>query len=344
MTLIRVRGINRVTAKGRLYYYHRASGKRIQADPNDAAAFAAEVAALNANEPIDGPKTQPGTLGGLIAAYRSAAAFLELAPDTRKGYQRAFDACKAIDSMPLPNIDQVFILGLQERIYKKRGRWLANMVVSVLSLVLSWGVPRGIAKSNAAAGVPKIRRPRGTPVANRAWTEREVDAALKAATGGLRKAIALAYYAGLRKKDVVELLLSSRSRGMIATTQSKTGHELSVFEARRLKALLDAKDDKPGETIVVNSLGKPYTRDGLDSVFERLKRDLVKAKAIRPGLTSHGLRKSLGKRAADAGFSELDIAAALGHSSPASSRPYTIEAARKSGARRVIRALDKRRT
>jgi integrase len=131
---------------------------------------------------------------------------------------------------------------------------------------------------------------------------------------------------------------------VIATTQSKTGHELSVFEARRLKTLLDAKDDKPGETIVVNSLGKPYTRDGLDSVFDKLKRDLVKAKAIRPGLTFHGLRKSLGKRAADAGFSELDIAAALGHSSPASSRPYTIEAARTSGARRVIRALDKRRT
>lgn len=92
---------------------------------------------------------------------------------------------------------------------------------------------------------------------------------------------------------------------------------------------------------MVNSLGKPCTRDGLDSVFDKLKRDLVKAKAIRPGLNFHGLRKSLGKRAADAGFSEIDIAAALGHASPASSRPYTVEAARRSGARRVIRALDR---
>ena len=341
MTSIKVRGVNRVRAKGRLYYYHRASGKRILADPNDAAAFAAEVAALSANRPSDDAKALTGTLGGLIAAYRAASAFLALAPDTRKGYQRAFDACKAIHAMPLKSIDQVFILGLQERINKKRGRWLANMVVSVLSVVFGWGVPRGIAGSNPAAGVPKIRRPRSTPVANRAWTAREVDAALKAASGGLRKAIALAYYAGLRKKDVVELLLTSRSRGTIATTQSKTGHELSVFEARRLKAILDMKDKKPGETVVVNRLGNAYTRDGLDSVFDKLKGDLVKAKAIRPGLTFHGLRKSLGKRAADAGFSEIDIAAALGHASPASSRPYTIEAARKSGARRVIRALDR---
>ena len=71
---------------------------------------------------------------------------------------------------------------------------------------------------------------------------------------------------------------------------------------------------------------------------------LVTAKAIRPSLTFHGLRKSLGKRAADAGFSELDIAATLDDSNPASSRPYTVEAARKSGARRVIQALDKKRT
>jgi len=343
MTSINVRGINRVTAKGRVYYYHRASGKRIKADPADATAFAAEVAALNAGMATERPAPKPGTVGGLIAAYRGSPAFLELAPDTRKGYQRAFDACKPIDAMPVTELDQPFVLGFQERIYNKRGRWLANMAVTVLSIVLGWGVPRGIVTSNAAAGVPKIRRRRGAQVANRAWTEREVDAALKAASGGLRKAIALAYYAGLRKKDVVELPATARSRGIIATTQSKTGHDLSVFEARRLKVILDAKDAKPGPTIVVNQAGIPYTRDGLDSVFDKLKRDLFAARLIRPGLTFHGLRKSLGKRAADAGFSENDIAAALGHASPASARPYTLEAARTVGARRVIKALDKNR-
>ena len=140
MTSIKVRGVNRVRAKGRVYYYHRATGKRIQADPSDAAAFAAEVAALHASKPAITAVVRPGTLGGLIAAYRGASAFLELASDTQKGYQRAFDACKALDSMPLSNIDQALILGLQERIYKKRGRWLANMVVSVLSVVLGLGL------------------------------------------------------------------------------------------------------------------------------------------------------------------------------------------------------------
>jgi hypothetical protein len=49
------------------------------------------------------------------------------------------------------------------------------------------------------------------------------------------------------------------------------------------------------------------------------------------------------KRAADAGFSENDIAAALGQANPASARPYTIEGSRTQGAKRVIRALDRKK-
>lgn len=40
MTSIKVRGVNRVGAEGKVYYYHRATGTRIQSDPRDAAAFA----------------------------------------------------------------------------------------------------------------------------------------------------------------------------------------------------------------------------------------------------------------------------------------------------------------
>ncbi len=71
--------------------------------------------------------------------------------------------------------------------------------------------------------------------------------------------------------------------------------------------------------------------DGLYSVFARLKRGLVEAGKIRPGLTFHGLRKSLDKRAAADGFSEIDIMGALGQTNTASSSPYTLETARTRG-------------
>lgn len=140
-----------------------------------------------------------------------------------------------------------------------------------------------------------------------------------------------------------------RAAGRRLTTAPTTQPEAFFAEVKLLEAKAAektaAKRDgrKVGNKLVLNRLGKPYTKDGLDSSFDRIKRNLVKKGKIRPGLTFHGLRKSLGKAAADAGFSENDIAGALGQANPASARVYTQEAARNQGALRVFKALSKRR-
>lgn len=340
MTKVRVRGVHAVKVGGKTYYYHRATRKPISASPDDPVAFAAEVAGLDAFVPkVEAPKLH--TLGGLIAAYKAAPEFLGLKPDTVKGYQRAFNALKPFDGVTTQTIEQKDVLAIRDKVFSTNGRWLANMVVSALSIVLGWGVPRGYTIKNAAAGVPKIRRT-GLGVANPAWTWAEVDAMLKRATGGLRKAIALAYFTGMRKKDIVELPRDARARGMIEFGSSKPGRNISVFEAKRLSAILDEPDTVPGETLVVNQDGQPYTRDGLDTMFDRLKRTMTKDGLLRPGRTFHGLRKSLGKDAADLGMSENDIAGALGQANPASARPYTVEAKQKDAARRVMKALERK--
>lgn len=365
MTYLKIGGIKLVRANGAVYRYHRATGKRIKADPDRyPEAFVAEIKALEAELAVQRPKLEqkPGALGGLFALYKASPEFTQLEAVTQKSYQRAIDALKTFHAKPLVNIDQPWVLKVRDEIFAARGRWLANMTVAVLSVVLGWGVPRGIVLANAAKGVPKIRRPKNKGVANKAWRPAEVDAFIKAtyelSTGGsgLRKAVALAYYGGLRKADVVRVPRAARRGGSIDMDMiNKNGKALSIFEARRLTAILNEKDDiqmgraakrsgrKIGATLVLNRLGQPYIEDGLDSSFDRIKRELVKEGKIRPGLTFHGLRKSLGKAAADAGFSENDIAGALGHTNPASSRPYTIEAARKKGADRVFKALSKRR-
>ncbi len=353
MTYVKISGIKIVRANGSVYRYHRATGRRLKADPDTHLhAFLDEVKALDALA-VPKPLTEkPGSLGALFHVYKQSREFTQLKPATLISYRRAMDALRSQHDKPLPAIDQPYILELRDEIFEARGRWLANMAVKLLSIVLGWGVPRGLVAANAGKGVPKVRRLTSMGVANKAWRPSEVDAVLKAAAGGLRKAVALAYYAGLRKADVIAVPLAGRLRrhaseidlGMI----SKNGRELTIFEAKRLTDILNAPDEittkrKRAPTIVVNRWGQSYTADGLDSVFDRIKRDLVAAGAIRPGLTFHGLRKSLGKRAADLGFSENDIAGALGQANPASARPYTIEAARTKGAYRVFKALEKKR-
>lgn len=355
MTFVRISGIKIVRASGAIYRYHRATGKRLKANPDtDLQAFLDEVRALDALAAPKPPAEKPGSLGLLFGLYKASPEFTQLKPASQAGYQRAIDVLKSQHDKPLHEIDQPYILELRDEVFDARGRWLANMVVKILSIALGWGVPRGHVASNAAKGVPKVRRPTSAGVANKAWRPSEVDAILKATSGGLRKAIALAYYAGLRKTDVVAVPLTARRKvgrngteidiGMI----SKNGRELSIFEAKRLTTILNEVDPVPekrqrAKTLVVNRWGKSFTVDGLDTVFDRVKRELAEAGKIRPGLTFHGLRKSLGKAAADMGFSENDIAGALGQTNPASARPYTLEAARTKGAARVFRALSRRK-
>ena len=364
MTYVKISGIKIVRAKsGEVYRYHRGTGRRLKANPDThLQAFLEEVKALDAQTAAPPPAEKPGTLGALFVLYKASPEFTQLKPASKIGYQRAIDALKSQHDKPLFEIDQPYILELRDEVFDARGRWLANMVVKTLSVVLGWGVPRGHVTANAAKGVPKVRRPTGAGVPNKAWRPAEFDALVKATHllkgggSGLRKAVALAYYGGMRKADVVRVPKAARIGGSINLDMiEKNGRQLTIFEAKRLTAILNEPDDiqmgraakangrKVGSTLVLNRLGQPYTEDGLDSSFDRIKRELVAAGKIRPGLTFHGLRKSLGKAAADAGFSENDIAGALGQTNPASARTYTVEAARTKGAARVFRALAKRK-
>jgi integrase len=200
--------------------------------------------------------------------------------------------------------------------------------------------------TNTAKGVPKIRRSRSAGIPNKAWLPGELHVLLTRAAKwrGLRKAIALAYYTGLRKKDCVEIPEEARSEtGAIEWVQSKTGRQLTVFEAKRLTEVLNETDTgREADTIVVTKRGQTYTRDGLDTMFHRLKTTLAEEGLIRKGLTFHGLRKSLGRDLAAAGMSENDIAGALGHANPASARPYTAEHKQREAARKATKLLERR--
>ncbi len=180
MTFVKISGIKLVRANGSIYRYHRATGKRIAATPDThPEAFFAEVKLLEA-EAMAKASAQldpmPAHLGSLFALYRASPEFTQLEKVTQDTYQRAMDALKTFDARVLVNIDQPWILKVRDEVYAARGGWLANQVVAVLSIVLGWGVPRGIVPSNAAKGVPKIRRPKKLGVANKAWRPEEVDA------------------------------------------------------------------------------------------------------------------------------------------------------------------------
>ena len=72
MTVVRVKGVKRYRSKGRWYYYHRATGTRLNAEFGTGEFFA-ELAALERK--VKREKAAPGTLGMLLASYRFSPIF-----------------------------------------------------------------------------------------------------------------------------------------------------------------------------------------------------------------------------------------------------------------------------
>ncbi len=98
------------------------------------------------------------------------------------------------------------------------------------------------------------------------------------------------------------------------------------------KALAGAPRDHV--TIINTEYSKPFTVDG----FSQFMRDAITDAGLPLDCKPHGLRKTLGRRMADAGCSAHEIMAALGHTTLAEAERYTREAdRRRRGAQAVIR-------
>lgn len=347
MTAIRLKGIKRVTAKGRVYHYHRATRRRIEA-PFGTAAFLAEIEALDAAAQgvarieTAGPD---GTLGGLVRAYRAGPEWRALAAASRTSYERVFEFLRALDDARLETFTPAGILRLRDRVAERKaapkGRWFANYTVKVLRLLFAWGRPRDWIATNPAADVKMIARPRGMPRANRPWSAAERAAVLDAAPAQLKAPIALGMYAGAREGDVLRMTRAAWDGKSAAWRAQKNGRELWV---RAHPRLIEALAHVPADALMLclTSRGRAWTQSGFRASFFKLIRALEAEGKVAPGLTFHGLRHTLGDALAEANCTTEEIEAVLGVT-PAMARHYSQGRDRKAAADRAVTRLKRQK-
>lgn len=158
-----------------------------------------------------------------------------------------------------------------------RKREFTNQLLQVLQLMWNWGMRRGLCESvNPIFGVERFRKPRGAPVKNRPWTDKELEIVLNAASPPIRVAIMLGAYAGLRESDVVKIEWNCYDGNAIETRQSKTGAPVWVPAHYKLREILDAtprvRQNQSSiaqirPEIVIGEKGQPYTPDTLRNLF-----------------------------------------------------------------------------
>lgn len=322
--------------------YHRKTKTRLIAAVGSPE-FRAELDALNGRAK---PAPLRGTLAGLFDAYREAPEFRGLAPRTRADYEKVFLFLRpGAERKLLLNFKVKDALEIRNAAEKKHKRHFANYTVTVLRLVLNWGALYGLLDVNPLADKRlKIKRPHGMPKANRRWATYECDAVLEAATGGVRVAIAMGMFLGMREGDTLRATRLNYDGARLTWVQGKTGEPVRLPVAQRLKAILDeALASRPATGVehlelVLNQTGQPYTPDGFRTMLWKLIHRLEVAGAVMPGLTFHGLRHTAATALADLGASPHEIAAMLGQKTLIMAAHYSAEANReKLGEAAIIR-------
>lgn len=348
--IVRIKGVKPVRSKGRVYYYHRATGERINLEPGTDA-FLAEVKRLDATPGAD-RRPAPGSLDALIASFKSDdnPEWANYAPDTRIWYERIFDYLQPIGPVLLAEIDTPYLMKVRAKCFKKHGRRFANGVISGLGTLFKWAIPNGWMETNPAAAVPTIRRKKGEKKHNRPWTPDETEIAFAALTGvpsgnGLLVGVTLGYWCGLSVFDIVTL---PRKGAYVPATRTltygrhKTEEGTTVTVAPEAAAILDAELTRLADakiqprSLVVNNRDRPFTRSGFKASFYKLIRELVALEMVGPGLSLHGLRHTMGKDIVDAGGDEADTAATLAQNTNAMGRHYSKQRDRAARAKRAI--------
>jgi integrase len=330
---------------GIAYAYHRKTKTRLRS-PVGTPEFDAELTKLNGlieqrNDPLY------GSLAGLFDDYRESADFKNLSPRTKGDYEKIFRYLRpGAEKKLLLSFRARDALTIRDATAAKHKQHFANYCMSVLRSVLNWAKTYDYIETNPLAGLHrlKLKRPHGMPKANRRWAPFECDEVLEAASGGVKVALALGMFAGMREGDALRVTRLNYDGHRLTWVQGKTGDPVRLPVAQRLKVILDeALAARPHDCVehlqlVLNQRGRPYKPNGFRTMLWRLIHGLEVEGKVMAGLTFHGLRHTAATTLAELGANQHEIAALLGHRSLVMAALYSAEADReKLGEAAIIR-------
>lgn len=303
-----MRGVN--TIRKRLadgtkatYYYHRATGKKLQGEPGSPA-FHASFAAAEGNRAV----SLDQTLGSLIDRFQESADWKHLAPSSQREYRRIFIIIAGeYGTAPLLALeDRAFradVLAWRDR-HAVRAPREADYRVTALARVLAWAVDRGILQVNVMRDFRRVYR---SDRSDMVWLPAQIEKFIAVAPTELQQAMMLALHTGQRQGDLIRLPWSAYDGKAITMRQGKTGRRVIVPCTKPLKAMLDAM---PRVATVILTTGSGIAWRGKN--FQHQWAAAMRRAGI-DGLHFHDLRGTAVTMLSEAGCTIPEIAAITGH-------------------------------
>ncbi|MBF0393187.1 MAG: tyrosine-type recombinase/integrase [Alphaproteobacteria bacterium] len=179
----------------------------------------------------------------------------------------------------------------------------ANYTIAVLRRVLGWAVDHGLMAVNPASRPRQLR----TNARDEVWSPEAEVRFLDEATPPMRLAFLLAVYTAQRQGDILRMAWTQYDGASIRLRQSKTGRLVKVPCHPTLRAVLDATK-RAAVTILATESGRAFKEDH----FRHQWREVTKAAGL-DGLQFRDLRRTAMVRLAEAGATDIEIAAVSGH-------------------------------
>lgn len=337
---VEMKGIFKVTAKGRAYYYAWRGGPRLRGEPGSHEFRQSYDEAVATRKVPD-----DGRFRALVTLYRAGAAYSALAGSTKAQWSPWLDRVRdyfgdlRIEQFDRADKIRPFIRQWRNR-YADKPR-TADYGMQVLSRVLAHGVEIGRLGLNPCEGIKPLY---SADRSDRIWTETDIAQIKAAASPEIGYAVDLAAATGFRLGDLLSLSWSHVGEHEITIVTSKSGK-------RRREAIVPMYDDlrtllasipKRSTAVLTNSRRLPWTTDGFGSSFNKAK--------IRAGMKSdddlnfHDLRGTAATRFYQAGLSERVIAEIMGWEEEHVSRIIRRYVGRSAATRAAILKLNSRGT
>ncbi|TFZ56056.1 integrase [Methylorubrum sp. Q1] len=302
------------------YYYHRATGMRLPADPNSTA-FKLALEGLNRQVEADkAPPVEVPTIGSLIRQYQGAPDWKDLAASTREIEQFNINAIeKAFGEMPLAAVERkgarsVF-LEWRDDMAEDTPR-AADAKLTRLARILKFAFDREIIDRHPLSTFKRVYKVDRSEIL---WLPEHFAKLNATASEPIRLAAFVALHTGQRRGDLIALRWSQYDGEAIRLQQSKTGAKVFIPCTEALKAVLNAlraartakaaRADLGALSILNSAGGHPWTIEA----FKHAWRAAFLQTEIEEDLHFHDIRGTAVTMLAEAGCTVPEICSITGH-------------------------------
>lgn len=307
MATVEVKLLHIVQAKGKTYVYAWRGGPRVKAEPGTPEFWTIYQETVAAHHVPDRKAFK-----SVIARYRASPQFEKLADSTKRNWRPWLDKIEKhfgpLMTRQFDRADKILPL-----IRRWRGQYeatprTADYGLQVLSRVLSYAVdPLGELGTNPCDGMKQLY---SNSRADIIWTDDDIAKVKPHCSKEVAWAVDLAAHTGLRLGDLAKLSWSHVGEDaiIIRTGKSRGRKEAIVPLYPELRSVL-AGIPKRATSVLTNSLGRPWHKDGLGSRFAEAKTD-----AWPDGTDLHfnDLRGTAATKFYIAGFTVREIAEMMG--------------------------------